>query len=183
MEMKGLIPFSLVCLAAVWWAKSMGELLLAQVQLARTVKKAKSSPCREPAKDSISAKDGINEELTSDEDIAAVNNKMEEAPLIVAPSMIGPRPVERFVPTRATRTDQRAAKKARRVRKARRPRKFIRRGRVGRFITVTYRVAGELATRCWDLTNLEAFWLPGSPDSDPALAGFLLGRKALPPAD
>ena len=164
LEMKGLIPFTIVCLVAAWWAKNMFQLLLEQIPWFQGEKK-------KPALQQEPTLGGITVE------------KLEEAAPVTATSMTGPRPVERFVATPATPADRRSAKKARRKRAARRPGKFIARGRVGRFITVTYKVDGELATRCWDSRNLEAFWLPGSPAVDPALAGFLEGRKALPPAD
>ena len=174
--MESIFFFAIFCAVVAWWAKQMFQLLLEQM---RKKESAKESAHTEPSVEGI-----MVEELTVDEDIvlATAEEPEEVVTPVTAPSMIGPRPVERFVAASATPADQARASKARRERTARRPGDFVSRGRVGRFITVTYEVAGELATRCWDTENLDAFWLPGSPQEDPALAGFLEGRKALPPA-
>lgn len=85
-----------------------------------------------------------------------------------------------FVARPATREDRRAGRIARRKRAERRPTDDVSRCRIGRFATTTYKVEGEDATLCFDTRSLERFWLPGRPDDDPQLAGFLEGRKALP---
>lgn len=87
---------------------------------------------------------------------------------------------EYFVPRKATRDDRRVGRMARRQRRARRPSDDVRRNRVGRFATTTYKVEGEDATLCVDDRSLERFWLPGSPEEDPQLVGFLEERKSLP---